>query len=122
MPIYVYECKNCGHGFEKLQSFNDEPIRVCPDCGGETRRVFQPVGVIFKGHGWYKTDSRKPDASEAGTSAPSKTESTSTDSSKSDSPAQEKSAKSDSAKQGKPSDTAAHTPTESKTQSVQHET
>ncbi len=59
MPIYEYECKVCRQRFEKLQSINDEPIRVCPNCGEETRRVLQPVGVIFKGSGWYSTDSRK---------------------------------------------------------------
>ena len=59
MPIYEYECRECRQRFEKLQSINDEPIRVCPNCGGETRRVLQPVGVIFKGSGWYITDSRK---------------------------------------------------------------
>lgn len=59
MPIYEYECNACRQRFEKLQSFSDEPIRVCPHCGGETRRVLQPVGVIFKGSGWYITDSRK---------------------------------------------------------------
>ena len=58
MPIYEYECRNCGRRFERLQSFHDEPVRVCPHCGGETRRVLQPVGVIFKGSGWYSTDSR----------------------------------------------------------------
>ena len=62
MPIYVYECRSCRRRFEKLQSYNDEPIRVCPHCGGETQRVFQPVGVIFKGSGWYITDNRKSDS------------------------------------------------------------
>ncbi len=116
MPIYVYECKNCGHGFEKLQSFNDEPIRVCPDCGGETRRVFQPVGVIFKGHGWYKTDSRKPDSSDSGTSASSKTESTTSDSAKGDS------AKNEPSKPEKAATTESPAAAEHKTQSVQRET
>ena len=59
MPIYEYECRSCGKRFDRMQSFHDEPIRVCPECGGETRRVFQPVGVIFKGSGWYINDSRK---------------------------------------------------------------
>jgi putative FmdB family regulatory protein len=59
MPIYEYECRQCSQRFERLQSFHDEPVRVCPNCGGETRRVLQPVGVIFKGSGWYITDSRK---------------------------------------------------------------
>ena len=59
MPIYEYECRECGTRFERMQSFQDEPVRVCPTCGGETRRVLHPVGVIFKGSGWYVTDSRK---------------------------------------------------------------
>jgi putative FmdB family regulatory protein len=66
MPIYEYECNACRQRFEKLQSFSEEPVRVCPHCGGETRRVLQPVGVIFKGSGWYITDSRK-NTSGAGT-------------------------------------------------------
>ena len=69
MPIYEYECRECGQRFERMQSFHDEPIRVCPHCGGETRRVFHPVGVIFKGSGWYITDSRKS-SSESVNSAP----------------------------------------------------
>ena len=60
MPTYVYACDSCGNQFEKVQSFKDDPVRVCP-CGeeGSVRRVFQPVGVVFKGSGWYITDSRK---------------------------------------------------------------
>ena len=60
MPTYVYACDNCGNQFEKVQSFKDDPVRICP-CGkeGGVRRVFQPVGVVFKGSGWYITDSRK---------------------------------------------------------------
>ncbi|HMA36099.1 MAG TPA: FmdB family zinc ribbon protein [Chloroflexia bacterium] len=60
MPIYEYECRSCHRRFERMQSFHDETIRVCPECGGVTYRVFQAVGVIFKGSGWYKTDSRAP--------------------------------------------------------------
>ena len=66
MPIYEYECRSCGKRFDRMQSFHDEPIRVCPECGGETRRVFQPVGVIFKGSGWYITDSRKSTSESTG--------------------------------------------------------
>jgi putative FmdB family regulatory protein len=68
MPIYEYECRACRQRFEKLQSINDEPIRVCLNCGGETRRVLQPVGVIFKGSGWYITDSRKNSSTPSSTS------------------------------------------------------
>ena len=62
MPTYVYACDACGNQFEKVQSFSDDPLRVCP-CGqeGKVRRVFQPVGIVFKGSGWYLTDSRKSD-------------------------------------------------------------
>jgi putative FmdB family regulatory protein len=66
MPIYEYECRDCGQRFERMQSFHDEPVRVCPHCGGETRRVFHPVGVIFKGSGWYITDSRKSNSESTG--------------------------------------------------------
>ncbi len=63
MPTYEYECSDCKQRFDRVQSFNDEPIRVCPHCGGPTRRVIHASGVIFKGSGWYINDSRKPDSS-----------------------------------------------------------
>ena len=59
MPIYTYECENCGERFEAKQSFNDSPLTLCPTCGEEKlHRVIQPVGVVFKGSGFYVTDSR----------------------------------------------------------------
>jgi putative regulatory protein, FmdB family len=59
MPTYVYACDACGKQFEQFQSFKDEPLTVCL-CGqaGRVRRVIQPVGIVFKGSGWYITDSR----------------------------------------------------------------
>jgi putative FmdB family regulatory protein len=66
MPFYEYECKNCGKRFEKMQSIMAEPLTECIHCGGgPIRRVLQPVGVIFKGSGWYITDSKKSSASKA---------------------------------------------------------
>jgi putative FmdB family regulatory protein len=59
MPTYVYACDTCGAQFEQFQSFKEEPLRTCPSCAGAVRRVFQPVGIVFKGSGWYITDSRK---------------------------------------------------------------
>lgn len=59
MPTYVYACDSCGNQFERFQSFKDEPLRTCPSCASAVRRVFQPVGIVFKGSGWYVTDSRK---------------------------------------------------------------
>jgi putative FmdB family regulatory protein len=58
MPTYVYACDSCGAQFEQFQSFKDEPLRECPRCAQAIRRVFQPVGIVFKGAGWYITDSR----------------------------------------------------------------
>jgi putative FmdB family regulatory protein len=67
MPIYEYECKDCGNRFEKLQPMTADPIKVCPNCGEErVRRIIHPAGIIFKGSGWYKTDTRKPPPSEGG--------------------------------------------------------
>lgn len=59
MPIYEYACESCGHVFEIRQRFSDEPILICPECGAAVRRVLHPVGVIFKGSGFYLTDNRK---------------------------------------------------------------
>ena len=59
MAVYEYECENCGRRFERLQSMSDEPVRVCPECAGAVHKVFHPAGIIFKGSGWYITDSRK---------------------------------------------------------------
>ena len=58
MPTYVYECKDCGVKFERLQSYSDPTLRDCPECGGHVHRVIQPVGVIFKGSGFYVTDNK----------------------------------------------------------------
>ena len=59
MPIYVYECEACGFRFECLQRMADDPLTDCPDCGGHVRRIIQPVGVIFRGSGFYVTDNRQ---------------------------------------------------------------
>ena len=59
MPIYEYECEN-KHRFEKWQSMKDDPLTECPTCGAPVRKIFHPAGIIFKGSGWYITDSRKP--------------------------------------------------------------
>lgn len=58
MPIYEYECLENKHRFERLQSFSEAPVSTCPQCGSPVRKVLQPVGIVFKGSGWYKTDSR----------------------------------------------------------------
>jgi putative FmdB family regulatory protein len=58
MPIYEYECTERKHRFERFQRFSDAPVTICPECGAPVRKVLQPVGIVFKGSGWYKTDSR----------------------------------------------------------------
>lgn len=58
MPTYQYACTDCGERTEKVQKFTDEPLTVCPVCGGKLRKVFSPVGIVFKGSGFYRTDSR----------------------------------------------------------------
>jgi putative FmdB family regulatory protein len=58
MPTYEYACKKCDEHLEVVQSFKDEPLTVCPNCGGELRKVFGSIGIAFKGSGFYKTDSR----------------------------------------------------------------
>lgn len=63
MPIYEYACEDCGHHFERFQSVQDAPIRQCPQCAGRVHKIFHPVGIVFKGSGWYITDSRKTTAS-----------------------------------------------------------
>jgi len=58
MPIYLYQCDSCGVRFEKFQRMSAEPLTDCPECDGDVRRIIQPVGIIFKGSGFYVTDNR----------------------------------------------------------------
>lgn len=58
MPTYEYRCSSCGQHIEAVQSFTDDPLTECGICGGELRKVFARVGIVFKGSGFYKTDSR----------------------------------------------------------------
>jgi putative FmdB family regulatory protein len=61
MPIYAYQCENCGVQFEKQQSFSDQPLVRCPECGKRAlKKVYQPVGIVFKGSGFYATDHHSP--------------------------------------------------------------
>jgi putative FmdB family regulatory protein len=58
MPTYEYACRSCGEHLEAVQSFSDPPLTKCPRCGGELRKVFGNIGIVFKGSGFYKTDNR----------------------------------------------------------------
>ena len=72
MPTYEYSCKSCGEHLEVVQSFKDDALTECPNCGGDLRKVFGSIGIVFKGSGFYKNDSRaghgsaKPAAAESG--------------------------------------------------------
>ena len=70
MPLYEYQCQDCGLRFERRQSFSAPPVTVCPECEGPVTRLIQPVGIIFKGSGFYVTDNR----AKSSTRIPVKTE------------------------------------------------
>jgi putative FmdB family regulatory protein len=63
VPTYQYTCTECGEPVEAVQKFTDAPLTVCAACGGRLRKVFSPVGIVFKGSGFYRTDSRNGSAS-----------------------------------------------------------
>ncbi|UFN46513.1 FmdB family zinc ribbon protein [Nocardioides okcheonensis] len=63
MPTYQYACTECGHSFEQFQSFSEDALTVCPECDGRLRKLFNAVGVVFKGSGFYRTDSRSASSS-----------------------------------------------------------
>ncbi len=69
MPIYTYRCENCGIQFDRRQKFSDDPLTLCPECEEEAlRKVYQPVGIVFKGSGFYATDNRSPSGMERSSS------------------------------------------------------
>ncbi|MFG2824343.1 FmdB family zinc ribbon protein [Kitasatospora sp. NPDC048365] len=71
MPTYQYQCTECGNGLEAVQKFSDDALTTCPDCQGKLRKVFSAVGVVFKGSGFYRTDSRSSSSSSVGASSSS---------------------------------------------------
>ena len=106
LPIYEYQCETCGTVTDIKHGFKETTCEACPQCGGALKRLFNPAGIVFKGSGFYVTDSRKGGD---GSGEPAKTDSSKSDSgksesAKSDAPKSESSSKSDS---GSKSDTAA---------------
>jgi putative FmdB family regulatory protein len=87
VPTYQYRCTECGEELEAVQKFSDDPLTVCPACQGSLRKVFSPVGIVFKGSGFYRTDSRKGSSADGAKKdkepAAAKSESGSADSAKS---------------------------------------
>ncbi|MEW1634438.1 FmdB family zinc ribbon protein [Streptomyces sp. NPDC093801] len=85
MPTYQYQCTECGEGLEAVQKFTDEALTVCPSCDGRLKKVFSAVGIVFKGSGFYRNDSRG--ASSSSTPASKSTSSSSTTTSTASAPA-----------------------------------
>jgi putative FmdB family regulatory protein len=71
VPTYQYACTECDHAFEQFQSFSDDALTVCPQCSGRLRKIFNAVGVVFKGSGFYRTDSRSSNGSADSSGTPS---------------------------------------------------
>ncbi len=69
MPTYQYRCTECGHDLEAVQKFSDAALTQCPSCHGQLRKIYNAVGVVFKGSGFYRTDSRPKEGSSSGSSS-----------------------------------------------------
>ncbi|MEV6945507.1 FmdB family zinc ribbon protein [Streptomyces sp. NPDC051172] len=77
MPTYQYQCTECGEGLEAVQKFTDDALTECPNCGGRLKKVFSAVGIVFKGSGFYRNDSRGSSSSSSPTSSSKSSTSTS---------------------------------------------
>jgi putative FmdB family regulatory protein len=108
VPTYQYACKDCDHHFEQVQAFSEPSLTVCPSCGGHLRKVYGSVGVVFKGSGFYRTDSRSG-SGKASLTADHKAESSNGSASGSDSSSSSGSASSPAPKPAAPAKAAAST-------------
>ncbi|MFH8733660.1 MULTISPECIES: FmdB family zinc ribbon protein [unclassified Streptomyces] len=84
MPTYQYQCTECGEGLEAVQKFTDDALTVCPSCDGRLKKVFSAVGIVFKGSGFYRNDSRGSSSSSSPASSSAKSTTSDTKSSSSD--------------------------------------
>jgi putative FmdB family regulatory protein len=111
MPLYEYECKKCGHRFEKIQKFSDKMVKTCPACGGQVEQMISAPAVQFKGSGWYVTDyakkSSSPGASASGDSKDMKDEKSKSDTSSKESSSKDSSAKESSSKENSSKESSA---------------
>ena len=107
MPTYQYTCTDCGEPVEALQKFSDPPLTVCAACGGRLRKVFSPVGIVFKGSGFYRTDSRNSSGARAEGKKEKSASESSSSTTGSDSSASNGSADKPAAKSGDAASTAA---------------
>ena len=108
MPVYTYQCENCGVRFERYQKFTDQPLAWCPECNKKSlRKVYSPVGIVFKGSGFYSTDNRSPSgAPHAGSKSSEKSDGEKVESAKTES---SKSEGEKSASESKPAESTAAT-------------
>jgi len=97
VPTYQYQCTECGEGLEAVQKFTDDALTVCPSCDGRLKKVFSAVGIVFKGSGFYRNDSRGASSSSTPASKPAASSSSSTTSTAAAAPAASSSSTSSSA-------------------------
>ncbi|MEW1774639.1 FmdB family zinc ribbon protein [Streptomyces sp. NPDC086777] len=109
MPTYQYQCTECGEGLEAVQKFTDDALTECPNCGGRLKKVFSAVGIVFKGSGFYRNDSRgsSSSSSPASKSSGSTSSGTSSDSKASDSKASDSKSSTSTSSSGSASSSAA---------------
>ncbi|MGW2045116.1 FmdB family zinc ribbon protein [Streptomyces sp. NPDC001858] len=79
MPTYQYQCTECGEGLEAVQKFTDDALTECPNCSGRLKKVFSAVGIVFKGSGFYRNDSRGSSSSSSPSSSPAKSSTSGSD-------------------------------------------
>ncbi len=106
MPLYEYQCKKCGHRFEKIQKFSDRMVKKCPDCGGPVEQMISAPAVQFKGSGWYVTDYAKKSSSPGSSGGDSGSKEKKDDKPKSDSSSKEGSSKESTSKEGSSKESA----------------
>ena len=107
MPLYEYECKKCGHRFEKIQKFSDKMVKKCPDCGGQVEQMISAPAVQFKGTGWYVTDYAKKSSSPGSSGSDSASKEKKDDKPKSDSGSKDSSSKEGSSKESSSKESSA---------------
>ena len=105
MPTYTYQCENCGVRFDRHQKFSDKPLTVCPECSKKTlRKIFTPVGIVFKGSGFYATDHRSPSGTSSKNGSAKGESETESKSKKASEGTEKKEAKSETKKESKKTD------------------
>src|SRR5579862_65518 len=106
MPLYEYECKKCGHRFEKIQKFSDKMVKKCPECGGQVEQMISAPAVQFKGSGWYVTDYAKKSSSPGSSGGDSGSKDKKDDRPRSDSGSKDSSSKDGTSKESSPKDSS----------------